>query len=96
MGNFNSVVSQSGFTTMPEAKYYNKYTGTTGIKGDATNADGTAGFYGDFQYFVNSSNPWFYRGGHYYNGSTAGIFFFSGDGGDARSSRASRLSISTW
>ena len=77
MGNFNDTIKSSGFTSMPEAKYYDKYTGTTGIKGDSTNSDGTSGWYGDRALFVDSSVPWFIRGGSYNNGTVAGVFGFS-------------------
>ncbi len=41
----------------------------------------TAGWSGDFSYFVNSSVPWFVRGGYWNNGTSAGVFlslYFSG------------------
>ena len=60
MGNYQNTISQSGFEAMPEQKYYNLYTGTVGIKGDATNADGTAGFYGDYTLFITASVQWSY------------------------------------
>ena len=34
----------------------------------------TAGWGGDYSYFVNSSNPWFHRGGYASDGSYAGLF----------------------
>ena len=33
-------------------------------------------WYGDISIFVDSSYPWFYRGGHFTNGVLAGAFFF--------------------
>ena len=33
-------------------------------------------WYGDYSYFVDSSDPWFLRGGHYTDGVLAGAFFF--------------------
>ncbi len=96
MGNFNNVLPASRFNSMPERKYYNLYTGTIGIKGDAINADGTAGFYGDYQIFVTSSQPWFQRGGYYGNGVIAGVFSFYYSNGDAIHYRGSRFAISTW
>ncbi len=97
MGNFNNGLKDSGFSQMPERGYYNLYTSSTGIKGDATNADGTAGFYGDDKVFAPSSFPWFDRGGHYNEGALAGIFTFSSDTGAAANTRhSSRLAISTW
>ncbi len=97
MGNFNNIVSQSGFSTstMPDAKYYNKYTGTTGIKGDATNTDGANGFYGDAQNFVNSTYPWVSRGGYYSGGVVMGVFYFSCDSGN-HYGIGSRLVLAAW
>ncbi len=96
MGNFNNKIGGSGFSTMPERKYYNLYTGTTGIKGDSTNADGTAGFYGDYKYFTYASYPWFRCGGLYRNGVIAGVFYFERTLGEASPIHGSRLAISTW
>ena len=28
MGNYNDTIKNAGFSSMPEAKYYDKYTGT--------------------------------------------------------------------
>ncbi len=95
MGNLNNIVSQSGFSTstMPEAKYYNKYTGTLGIKGDATNADGTVDFYGDSS---SNAGSWFYRGHGPINAIASGIFALTTNNGAANSGRGSRLVLSVW
>ncbi len=95
MGNINNGVLRSGFSTMPERKYYNLYTGGTGIKGDATNADGTVGFYSDYQSFANSYYNWFVRGSSYSNDLNAGVFFYNGHDG-AISNFSSRLVLSAW
>ncbi len=96
MGNYNNEVGSSGFSPMPDAKYYNKYTGTTGIKGDATNADGTAEFYGDYQRFVSSTSPWSTHGGCYNDAVVAGIFASSYNPGVTHPKDGSRLIISAW
>ncbi len=97
MGIFNGSVSQLGFTTMPEAKYYNLYTNTTtSIKGDAIYADGTAGFYGDYQRFATSSKPWLLRGGIDNNGVIAGVFYFDCYSNTPMPYGGSRLAISAW
>ncbi len=99
MGNVNNIIASSGFSasTMPDAKYYNKYTNTTtSIKGDAIYADGTAGFYGDFQYFVNSSNPWFYRGSPVIHAVGAGIFEFESYTGITYPTHGSRIALVAW
>ncbi len=54
-----------------------------------TNFGGTGGSYqwnSNYIYFVNSSNPWFERGGYYDDGSSAGLFYVgNGDGDVGRS-----------
>ena len=93
MGNFANTIGNSGFTTLPDSKYYDVYssdvftgTSTTNINfctlatcgGHALNE--TAGWYSDSSHFVYSSSAWFRRGG-YYNGSASGIFYFYYDSG---------------
>jgi len=46
--------------------------------GDATKevyVSGATGWFNDYSYFVYSSLPFFERGGHYINGSSAGVFY---------------------
>lgn len=79
MGNYNNTISSSGFSSMPDSKYYDLYTSSTGIKGDATNADlNMGGWYYNYDDFITASGPWFIRGGYYYNGSTVGQFCYYG------------------
>ena len=88
MGNFANTIGNSGFTTLPDSKYYDVYssniftgTSTTNINfctlatcgGHALNE--TAGWYSDSSRFVYSSSAWFRRGG-YYNSRASGIFYF--------------------
>lgn len=40
-------------------------------------------WYADYSYFVMSSNPWFHRGGYYYNGALAGQLYFNRNTGVA-------------
>ena len=93
--------SNAGFSSAPDAKYYDKYSyGTTkteytrGKLGDATKEmapTGTTGnWYSDYAYFPGSSASWFVRGGSYDNGAFAGAFFFSNYFGDAYSYYSSR------
>ena len=49
------------------------------------------GWYADNSYFVESSYPWGYRGGSYYNGALAGQFDFSRDTGGANIYNCLRL-----
>ena len=48
-------------------------------------------WYADFSYFVNSSYPWFFRGGAYSNGVLAGQFYFYSYPGGAYSALGFRL-----
>ena len=97
--------SSSGFSTAPDAKYYDKYSyGTSnteytrGKLGDATKEmapTGTSGnWYSDYAVFPFSSRSWFIRGGRCYNGSFAGAFYFSGSLGGASGDSSSRTVIS--
>ena len=89
MGNYNDTISKAGFSSMPEAKYYDKYTGTDSEDdftkyhlGDATKetvkakSSGQNAWYQDYSYSVYSSAPWVYRGGLYYTSTRAGVFYF--------------------
>jgi uncharacterized protein (TIGR02145 family) len=77
MGVFGNGTGSSGFGTMPDAKYYDRYLITTGVKGDATNADGTQGWYSDHFRFPSESGMWVLRSGAHSDGALAGIFMFS-------------------
>ena len=101
-GSFYS--SGAGFSSAPNAKYYDKYTYSSdwsthsrGKLGDATKetlksyGSSTGGWYSDYAYFVYSSYSWFQRGGNYEHGSSAGVFAFSyynGGTGGYNSARA--------
>ena len=99
---YNSSIN-SGFTgmlkdgttytgiTFPDSKYYNLYTGSS-YTGHALTE--TAGWYSDVAFFVNSSHPWFVRGGSYSVGTHAGVFSFSNSDGNSISTYSSRLVIS--
>ena len=82
--------SDSGFSSAPEAKYYDAYTyGTSntdhgrGKLGDATKetlssfGSWDGGWYSDSAHFFYSDYPWFDRGGYYIDYSASGVFFFS-------------------
>ena len=79
MGNYNDEVGSSGFTIMPESKYYDKYIGST--LSEACNGSGCishslseiSGWYND-DYIIILINNWLLRGGRINNGNTAGIF----------------------
>ena len=92
MGNYNDTISSAGFSSMPAAKYYDKYTSSTGKTGDATTE--TSEWYGDRALFLDSNDPWFLRGGIYFNGTLAGVFYFNGFYGISSSDYSARAVLS--
>ena len=89
MGNYNDTIGTAEFSSMPEAKYYDKYTGmdldsdfTKYYLGDATKemlkvkSPGGNAWYGDYSYSANSSYSWVRRGGGCSSGTAAGVFSF--------------------
>ena len=93
----------SGFSSAPDAKYYDAYTyGTSNIDhgrgklGDATKetlatfGSNTGGWYSDYAIFVFPSGPWFGRGDSSGNRSNAGVFYFSSSYGGVTSFNSSR------
>ena len=80
MANYNDMVANSGFESMPEAKYYNKYTSnniSTACNGSVCLSHGlseTAGWYGDSQTTVSEEYQWLLRGGSYGSTTYAGVF----------------------
>ncbi|MEG1495377.1 MAG: hypothetical protein RR406_03685, partial [Bacilli bacterium] len=86
MGVYNQIISNSGFSILPDVKYYDNYMNTTGLKGDATYADGTRDWYQDYQSFSsNSARSWLFRGGSNTANMNmnAGVFSFSHFSGNA-------------
>ena len=100
--------SNAGFTTTPDAKYYDSYkydsssnkTHARGKLGDATKetlatfGSGTGGWYSDYAGFPYSSHSWFVRGCNYYYGTFAGVFYFSGVSGGGDSNDSARAVLS--
>ncbi len=106
MGNYNDTISNAGFTSMPEAKYYDKYTGTDSESdltkyhlGDATKetvktkSSGENAWYQDFSYSVYSSYPWVGRGGLYGDSTAAGVFYFLGVNGVSSNGVSFRVAL---
>ena len=97
MGNYGKTKGSSGLTVSEvPAEHIDIYSGTSvsaSHLGDATGE--TAGWYSDSADFVNSSNPWFYRGGFYDNGDFAGVFYFYYGDGEAYTGRGFRVVLST-
>ena len=86
MGNYNKTAGKSWLTVSEiPAEHIDIYSGTgetASHLGDATGE--TAGWYSDNEIFVNSSFPWFKRGGNSgeYGGDDAGVFGYYRDSGD--------------
>jgi hypothetical protein len=97
MGNFNNIGSNSGWTDAElaaiEDKYKDIYITSVGVKGDATDADGTNGWYGDGAQFINSGAPWFFRSANWTHGTTAGAFYHAVFSGVADSWASFRIVI---
>ncbi len=91
MGVYNKTIKYSGFSSLPDEKYYNNYTGTS-YTGHALTE--TAGWYRNSAYFVKASGPWFRRGGDYDSRTIAGVFNFNYYFGGSDSSHSSHLVIS--
>ena len=89
MGVYNKTIGNSGFSSLPDIKYYNNYAGSS-YTGHALTK--TVGWYSDYASFVNASNPWFRRGG-FVNSSIAGVFGFGGFSGNSNYDNSSRLVI---
>ena len=74
------TANDSGLTNYDEASKAN-YEVNTKIYGDAVRETSTAGigsssWYGDCAYFPSYGNPFFRRGGYFWNGSSAGVCAF--------------------
>ena len=97
MGNYNKTAGSSGLTVSGvPTEHIDIYSGNSvsaSHLGDATGE--TAGWYSDYAFFVNSSGPWFGRGGGYDNGDDAGVFYFYGDTGEAGNYLGFRVVLST-
>ena len=98
MGNYNDIVGSSGFITMPESKYYDKYTSDnvlTTCNGEECLSHGlsdTTNWYNDVHNIVNGNYPWLVRSGGYYASDIhVGIFFYSYNRGSTDGGNSFRL-----
>src|SRR5574344_1580388 len=110
MANYAGTIRSSGFSSMPAQKYWNKYTSETlssacngsPCYGQAITETGTGNNNGEYQwyndrmYFVESSNPWAFRGNiaDYASVAGTGVFYFGGSSGGAGYNSGVRASIS--
>ena len=91
MGVYNNTISNSGFSSLPDEKYYNNYT----VLGYSSHAlTETQEWYWDAAIYVESGYPWYSRGGMFLDSSGAGVFYFSKANGGPGNFSSSRLVIS--
>ena len=90
MGVYNKTIGSSGFASLPNEKYYNNYT-VTSYSGHALTE--TKNWYSDNADFV-SNVTWFDRGGSYFDGTSAGVFYSGSRNGIFSSINSSRPVIS--
>ena len=91
MGVYNKNIKSSGFSTLPDNKYYNNYTATS-YTGHAISE--TKGWYNDQSFSVYFSvSPWFIRSCFYDDGELSGVFAFYGSSGINGNNSASRFVI---
>ena len=90
MANYNDVIADSGLITMPEIKYYDKYT-TSDVNTACNNKEclshsllETVNWYDDVCQMLAASYPWLVRGGYYNHQATAGIFSYVQTNGNGR------------
>ena len=98
-GSFNTA--DSGFTSAPDSKYYDKYDYNTNRENNSISKLGDAmkevyvssakHWNGDYGYIAYSSSPWIKRGGEYIHDTRAGVFSsgnYTGSGYVSNSARA--------
>ena len=91
MGVYNKSIANSGFSSLPDTKYYNNYTGTS-YTGHALTE--TKNWYNDIAYFfASNTDPWFKRGGYYDDNKTSGIFNFDYYNGNLHSRFSTRFAL---
>ena len=96
MGNYKNTIGSSGFTTLPDSKYYDNYTAPNSLtecNGGICYGHGLAevrNWYGDCAGFVGARTPWILRGGNYHDDSSAGTFSFNYNYGSADVDGAAR------
>ena len=106
MGNYNDLITGSGFVSMPESKYYDKYTSEnilTACNGSVCISHAlseTANWYNDWQYMANKIHSWFVRGGRYFDTEEnyygiVGIFYFTENYGNNDYDRTFRLVVTS-
>ena len=91
MGVCTNKIGESGFSSLPDTKYYNNYTGSS-YTGHALTE--TKYWYSDGASFFSADVPWFERGSYYGRSTGAGVFSFASSYGNSLANSSSRLVIS--
>ncbi len=90
MGISSKTIGSSGFSSLPDEKYYNNYTSSS-YTGHALTE--TSGWYNDYLSFVTTSSSWMFRGGYYSDTMQAGVFQFNVGNGASQSFGSIRMVI---
>ena len=90
MGVYTNTISSSGFSSLPDTKYYNNYTSSS-YTGHALTE--TSGWYNDYLSFVTTSSSWMFRGGYYSDTTQAGVFQFNVGNGASQSFGSTRMVV---
>ena len=91
-GGDSTITELTTGINFPESNYYKVYkdrTTKTLNLGEALWETGK--WYSDYNYFINSGTPWFFRGGDALTGTGTGTFSYSGIYGNSLTSRSSRV-----
>ena len=100
MANYNNVLNNSGFATMPELKYYDKYTSSdvliscSGYVCLSHGLSETSGWYNDYNIMIEEMYPWLLHGS-YYGNPYGGVFGFSHTGIDGSGSINNSFRLAT-
>ena len=100
---FNGSLNKGGSITngkdFPDSKYYDLYTTddvATACNGLCYGLIETKDWYGDYDGFVDASDPWLLLGGYWHNGTSAGMFnVHDNSDGYGNSSRSFRIALTT-
>ena len=97
MGNYNKEAGDSGLNVSEvPAEHIDIYSGNSVSASHLGDAMGeTEGWYSDSTHFLNSSYPWFRRGGYFNYGVNAGVFHFDDYTGKAGNGNGFRVVLST-
>ena len=99
MANYNNKLANSGFTSMPESKYYDLYTTDsilTACNGDVCLGHAlneTKGWDSGYFAFLNETNPWPFRGGGYNDKNFANFNYINDSIGNSYGTHGFRIAI---